>query len=753
MKKYILSIILFCITFYANAQSALSGYIKNTENSEAIAGAYVHIPELQKTCLSDKNGFYEFKDLPQGHFHVQFSMLGYASLVKHVNIAKEPVSLSITLDVQVIHSQEVVVSAGSYMTQHENAVKVETIRAKELQALNNVSYLQSMASIPGVDIISKGNAVATPVIRGLSLSNLLVLNNGIRLENFQFSENHPFMTDDYGIEKIEIIKGPASLLYGSDAIGGVINMIKEKNAPANTIQGDFNAVYHSNTDGLQGNLGLKTTKGSWAFGLRAGHASHKDYAAGNQMFVPNSRFNNTSAKFNAGLSKNFGKFELFYDYNKMQLGMTIPPAIALVKEQDRKNEYWFQDLNNHLFNLQNTLFINRFKIKLNLAYQMNDRKLHQSVISPEKTKVHMQLNTLLYELKVYLPSIGNSDIIAGFQGTHQNNKNGKTPIHVLPDYTNNNFSVYGLYQQDFLDKIHFQAGLRYDIKYIYAPFQERSLHNDDKQEHNKMQEFKDDYANFSGSIGATFKMNSRLLLRTNFASAYRTPHIAELTQDGMHGNRYEQGDRNMQSQRSYESDLGIHYHDKYISFDLATFYNYINNYIYLSPSADTTHAGGKIFKYVQNNAKLYGIETAFKIRPNSWVLFNANYAFLLAEDIEGNALPFIPQNKIHSNIVFTYEKIRLLNKIQFSSGFTYAFAQNKPSLFETKTDDYFVLNAALAFYIPLFERVFEFRISAHNLLNTAYYDHLSTLKPLGFYNMGRNFSFSLSIPFGAKLGS
>ncbi len=145
MKKYILSIILFCITFYANAQSALSGYIKNTENSEAIAGAYVHIPELQKTCLSDKNGFYEFKDLPQGHFHVQFSMLGYASLVKHVNIAKEPVSLSITLDVQVIHSQEVVVSAGSYMTQHENAVKVETIRAKELQALNNVSYLQSMA--------------------------------------------------------------------------------------------------------------------------------------------------------------------------------------------------------------------------------------------------------------------------------------------------------------------------------------------------------------------------------------------------------------------------------------------------------------------------------------------------------------------------------------------------------------------------------------------------------------------------------
>ncbi len=761
MKKYILIATIFCISIYANSQSIIKGKITGKEDGQSIPGVNVYIPEIQKGCVSDDNGFYEFKTLPVGHFHIQFSMMGYSTIIKHINITKKPLEINVELHQRFIHSQEVVVSAGSYMTQHENAIKIETINAKSLSSLNNVSFWQSLSNIPGVDMISKGNAVVTPVIRGLSTSNILVLNNGVRLENFQFAAGHPFMTDEYGIDKIEVIKGPASLLYGSDAIGGVVNMIKEKNAATNTVKGDFNAVYHSNTDGYQGNLGVKMNKNDIYFGVRAGHNSHRDYTDGNNIGVTNSRFNNTSVKLNAGISKNFGKVELYYDYNKMALGMTVPPALQIVKNHQRNNRYWFQDLNNHLLVLKNTFFVKEFKINLNLSYQMNDRKLQKSIVDPQTTMVHMNLNTLMYELKVYLPTIGSSHIIVGLQGTNQENNNNKAPLHVLPDFNNNTFALYGLYQRDFGKKIHFQTGLRYDIKNIFVPDQYSTSHSNtgnsknNEQENNnddgKILELKPHYSNLSGSLGATYNVGKKLLLRANFASAYRTPNMAELTQNGMHANRYEQGDINLKSQRSYESDLSTHYHSKYIRFDVATFYNRVNNFIYLSPTNEQTEHGNKIFKYMQNQANLYGIETTFTIRPSSFINIDASYSYLLGEDNNGNTLPFIPQNKIRTNIKFNINELDSFTEVNLSVGATYAFAKNNPSLFESKTDDYFTIKASVACTLPILNRKVKLSINGHNLLNTKYFNHLSTLKPLGFYNMGRNFSFSIKVPFGSKL--
>ncbi len=260
MKKYIFSIALICMAVFSHAQVQFSGFIKDKVDTQPIVGVNVYISELSKGTVTDSLGFFKFDKLPVGHFHVQFSFIGYSTKVEHLNFSDENVTLNIELDKVVIQSQEVVVSGGGYMSQHENAIKIETINSNEISELNNISFIQSLSSIAGVDLISKGPGVASPVIRGLSLSNVLVLNNGIRLENFQFSENHPFIIDEYGIEKVEIIKGPASLLYGSDAIGGVINLIRERNEQNGKIAGDVNTVYYSNTNGYQGNFGFKGSK-------------------------------------------------------------------------------------------------------------------------------------------------------------------------------------------------------------------------------------------------------------------------------------------------------------------------------------------------------------------------------------------------------------------------------------------------------------------------------------------------------------
>jgi iron complex outermembrane recepter protein len=168
-----------------------------------------------------------------------------------------------------------------------------------------------LTKIPGVDMISKGSGVSKPVIRGLSMNDILILNNGVRFENYQYSDHHPLGIDEFGIEDVEVIKGPSSLLYGSDAIGGVINFIREKPAPVGTIQGDYNMQLFSNTQGITNNLGVKGSSQRFFGGLRFGQKSNSDFLQGGGTFVPNTRFNEYSIKLNTGLTGKPGTFKLF----------------------------------------------------------------------------------------------------------------------------------------------------------------------------------------------------------------------------------------------------------------------------------------------------------------------------------------------------------------------------------------------------------------------------------------------------------
>jgi len=145
--------------------------------------------------------------------------------------------LDIILENSIIRGEEIVVTGGFIGAQHNNAVKINTIQSLDLYKSGTPSLMESLKQIPGIDLISKGPGIGSPVIRGLSMSNILFLNNGVPMENFQFSENHPFMVDEVGSARVEVIKGPAALIYGSGAVGGVLNLIKEAPAPEGKILG------------------------------------------------------------------------------------------------------------------------------------------------------------------------------------------------------------------------------------------------------------------------------------------------------------------------------------------------------------------------------------------------------------------------------------------------------------------------------------------------------------------------------------
>ena len=269
---------------FTNAQNTIKGKITD-QNNEPLPGATVFVPDLNKGTVSNANGDYELVNLPSGRIKIQISFIGYNNFIKTLDLTGVVTELNVNLKQTPIETEEIVVSGGYNSTQHENAVKIEMLKLDPLDVKSTPNFTDVLREILGVDMISKGSGVSKPVIRGLSMNDILVLNNGVRFENYQYSSHHPLGIDEFGIQDIEVIKGPASLLYGSDAIGGVINFIKERPAPVGNIIGDYNLQLFSNTLGVTNNLGIKGASKKFFGGIRAGQKSNADFLQGGEHLL------------------------------------------------------------------------------------------------------------------------------------------------------------------------------------------------------------------------------------------------------------------------------------------------------------------------------------------------------------------------------------------------------------------------------------------------------------------------------------
>lgn len=743
MKKIVLIFFVLFLFIKVNAQNQIKGKVTDI-NNEPLIGATVSLPELNKGTITNQAGEYLISNVPNGKIKIQFSFVGYNTEIKTIDISQTENKIDVLLSIAIIQSQEVVITGGYVSSQHENAVKIDVLRSKDIALSGTSNFMESLTKVPGVDMIAKGQGVSKPVIRGLSMNDVLVMNNGVRIENYQFSENHPLGIDDNDVERVEIIKGPASLLYGSDAIGGVINFIKEKPAPVGKILGDYRMQLHSNTLGMNNSIGLKGASKNLFGGVRFGNKTHADYLQGGGDYVPNSRFNEMTFNANTGYTGKIGTFKLFYDYFKQDLGMTVPPVKSLITEQGRKNEIWFQDLEHQLISSQNRLYLGKFKWDINAAYQNALRKLQTTLDVPF---VEMNLNTITYESKLYLPSNDKSEYIIGLQGMSQNNRNlNNRASQFLPDANINNIGFLGLAQYTFLKKLKLQGGLRFDM-YKTETF---ALGIEGTSGYHAP--VNKEFSNLNGSIGATYSVNKKTMFRANFAKGYRVPNLSELTSNGMHGNRYEIGNENLSPENSFETDLSMHYHGEFLSFDVAGFYNQINDYIFISPTTDTTLTGVDIYRFSQTNATLYGGEAGIHFHPKSlpWLHIEGTYSSVIGKQENGNYLPFIPAQKFRYEIRAEREKIGFLKKPSIKLSALTALKQANPSPYETATNGYTLVNFSINTNFHVSRQILNFGISVNNIFDTQYFDHLSTLQPLNYYNQGRNISVSLKVPFGIK---
>ncbi|WP_281636993.1 TonB-dependent receptor [Flavobacterium marginilacus] len=735
MKQYLLVLFLGLTTFL-QAQNTITGKVTDTKNSPLI-GVVVYADEAHKSAKTDENGMYTLSGLPNGEETLVFSYVGFASQNKKIQKVQNTQTLDIVMDEMAFQMDEVIVSTPFSKLQSQNVMKVDRESVKSMQEKGSATLIEGLAAIPGVSQVSTGTSIGKPVIRGLSGNRVLVYTQGIRLENQQFGDEHGLGLNDAGVENVEVIKGPASLLYGSDALGGVLFFNPEKFALANTFQGDFGQRMFSNTLGSNTTLGLKASTDNWKYLIRGAYSTQSDYKIPDGDRVTNTRFQEMD--FKAGIGYSNAKFSsvLRYNYNNLDLG--IPEDGIADQTTTKKTAFPKQGVSNNLFSLNNTLFFSNSKMDVNLGFIQNDRSEFED---SDVAVLHMVLNTFDYNVKYYLPAIGKVETIVGVQGMSQSNKNlGEE--YLIPNAATNDFGVFatGIYGWG---SNSLQAGIRFDNRHLVSD--EHGI----ADEEGYFEALDKKYDSFNASLGYKTNFAKDLTFRLNAATGFRAPNLAELSSNGVHEGtfRYEIGNSNLKTEQNLQTDLDLEYKSTHFEFSVSGFYNHISDYIYSSPSGVEID-GFKVYDYIQNNASLYGGEAALHIHPHplDWLHFETSFETVTGKLQDGGYLPQIPANNWNNTIKTDFKLGKWLDDSFATLNVSTTLSQKKISGFDIPSDGYTLLNMGFGGKVNLGKTAFDVNLNGNNLLNKTYIPHLSRLAASGIPNLGRNFVLGVAFKF------
>ena len=733
MKKFIQLIIIFS-SLLSFSQNKITGKI-TTENNIPLQSAVIHITENNAFTETNEFGIYSLENVPKGEITLVVHLLSYEQKTAKTN-SNSNSELNLTLQEKEQHLDEVIVSTAFNKIQSQNVMKVEHQSVKEMRKNGHTNLIDGLAETPGVSQISTGTSIGKPVIRGLSASRVLVYAQGIRLENQQFGEEHGLGLSTSGIESIEIIKGPASLLYGSDAIGGVVYFNPEKYAQYGKSEANFLQQFSSNTQGTNTSFGYKPTPGNWKFLIRGNYNSQADYKVPTGDRIINTRSIEKDLKYGIGYSNSYFSTDFRYNYNNLNLGL---PEEDIENSGFRNPLFPKQDIDNHILSLNQKVYFKNSKLEADLGYIFNNRKELEDV---EETALHMKLKTANYNVKYFLPKSNNIETIIGIQGMHQTNLNfGEERL--IPDATINDFGAFMTSNYEW-GKNAIQAGIRFDKRSISTS--EFGIVGDEGY----FEALDKQFESFNFALGYKSKLTEKITARFNLASGFRAPNLSELTSNGVHegSNRYEIGNSNLENEQNFQADLNLEYNSEHFEIFVNGFYNHVNNYIYIEPTSATID-GNDVYNYVQNNAYLFGGEAGIHFHPHplDWLHFTSSFENVTAKQENGDYLPLIPANQWKNNLKTNFNISNWFQKNYISAQINHTFNQNNTSDFESQSKDYTLVNIGFGGEINFGKRKVDVYFNANNLFDKNYIAHLSRLKNDGIPNIGRNIVLGLNFDF------
>ena len=590
---------------------------------------------------------------------------------------------------------EIILSLPFSQSLGKSVIKVDKINMDDISPIIKQYISKSISKLPGVSIITTGPGIAKPSIRGLSFNRVVVYNQGIRLENQQWGEEHGIGITSSGIESVEVIKGPLYVLYGSDAMGGVIYAEPEKFKSMDGLNIDYTGIYNSNYNGITNNLGINGKSGNFSFNLRAEMIDNDNFSTPDGE-VENTWFEQNEIK--AGIQYSGDKFTSELRFSRLDSDLGIPHM-----DEDH-DEHGDEDHDEH---------------------GDEDQDEHGDEDHEEgEAELDMELLTNTLDISLTLPQSEDFNLILGTSILSQTNKNFGHEI-LIPDAEMNDFGLYALGEISLGNSADTTIGLRYD---------NRSISSGSSSS---------DFSNFNGALGFKKEFTTSTL-RFNLSSGYRSPNLVELYSDGSHHGSfmYKKGNPNLLAENSFQTDLSIQVNgeDSVLSFDL--FLNDIRDYIYLQPT-NTLIDGLQLHNFLQQDATLYGGEIHLNKNTSfDWLSYYTSIEYVFGETQDGMELPYI--SPLTFNQVFN---ISFSSNYSFEIDFVAKAKQNRTAMYEESTDGYSLLNLSGTWMTSFLGNDLNIFWSIDNVFDKEYFDHLSRLKTAGIHEMGRNISVGLKYNF------
>jgi iron complex outermembrane receptor protein len=806
MKKVLFEIILFCLPIATFAQINLStseqkifqnnipskvtfsGYITDKKGMP-LFGASILIHDLKIVVATDKNGFFVTSKFPPGKYLVEISFVGYASLIETINFNSNITSTFILQESVAEHESVTVTGVASASKLKQSAQPVSIVKKTDLLQTISTNIIDALGKkVTGFSSISTGPAIAKPVIRGLGYNRIVVINDGVRQEGQQWGDEHGIEIDESSIQKAEVIKGPASLMYGSDAMAGVINFLTNVPVEQGTIKGNIGYSFLDNNglENINGNI-AGHIKSGFNFNAYGTYKSAKDYENKYDGRVFNSRFNERNFGGYIGLNKSWGFSHLLISNFDQKTGIiegerNVTNGNFLIysgtpNERDATNDELnsrslfipYQHIKHFKISSDNNISLGKSRLTVNIGFQRNQRLEFGDYTTPNTPQLYFDLKTVTYNIQYHLPTTNGWKTSLGLNGMQQQNQNKAEEV-LIPAYKQFDAGLFFFTKKTF-NKLTLSGGLRADT---------RNINGSELKEGTtiKFSSFNKNFTNISGSAGITYEANKQLTLKANIARGYRAPSVAELSSNGVHEGtyRYEYGDNNLSTETSLQFDAGLDYSTEHFNISVNTFYNSINNFIYyrkleaiaggdsivITPNGPVTG-----FKFSQANAALYGFEIKLDIHPHplDWLHFENSFSLVngtFSQTIEGtNKLPFIPAPHLQSELRGDFKKMgNSFKNIYLKFEMDNVSKQDK--IFsayhtETATNGYTLLNiGAGSDVMNKNKKLLSIYLGLNNITDVAYQNHLSRLKytainnatgRIGVYNMGRNFSAKIIVPF------
>lgn len=802
MKRVIFYFLLFNIVTFQSASAftftdssgilSFSGKVTDAKTGEPLVGASVYFSDLKTGATTNKDGLFSISNIPQGRHLVEISFIGYATLTEYVDLFQD-IRKDFSLSTTVIENREVVVTGVSAATQQRRAVTpITVVKRQDIIKVTATNLIDALSKKPGISQISTGPAVSKPVIRGLGYNRVVVLNDGARQEGQQWGDEHGIEIDEYSVQKVEILKGPASLMYGSDAMAGVINILTNVPVSQGTLKGSVISNYQTNNRlrGVGANLAGNSLSG-FNWNVYGSYKAAADYENKYDGRVYNSKFREMNFGGYLGVNRSWGYSHLIFSNFNQKLGLIegtrdsdgffVKPVAGggeeTVTSSDNNGTLpgipW-QHIQHTKLVSDNSFNVGNGRLTAVLGYQRNQRMEYGNIDDPSERELYFDLNTGTYNLAYHFRESNGWRNSIGLNGMFQSNQNKGAEV-LIPEYSL--FDIGGFwYSQKNWKKLSLSGGIRFD---------NRSLSSKEFREGTdvKFSAFDKDFANVSGSIGLSYEVSNDLTLKFNVARGFRSPAIAELASNGAHEgtNRYEYGDQQLKSETSLQVDGGMEWNSEHLSVSASLFYNNISNFIFYRKLSNTGGTDSLVevdgdflmaFQFDQRRATLSGAEISLDIHPHplDWLHFENSFSFVRArfsEALEGSRnIPFVPAARLLSDLRGDFfKKGKLFRNVFLMLEMDATFKQSHPFTgynTETETPSYTLFNIGTGTdIVSKGKTLFSLYLTAINVGDVAYQNHLSRLKytdinqatgRMGVFNMGRNFSIKLNVPINGRLG-